>query len=219
MCCDATLEFVRGKFEFLIYFCILIGVLGIVNYTTLVALMTFLQIYLSRKLTHGLQEKVIAFMVGAIPVFTFFHIIVLLPAGPSYMPNLTVGEVNEIIKPTVIDERYSTFDGYFDIFDIIIREDRRSCGSACKDLDYLISLEVNKGILRLNPAYDKSSVQITQQTAIVNKDTKAQGYQLQFRGGLDYVNAALDLFEYKPQCPFDSDNTLSVKITAYPPEG
>ena len=33
------------------------------------------------------------------------------------------------------------------------------------------------------------------------------------------MNSALDLFEYKPQCPFDTDNTLKVKITAYPPEG
>ena len=33
------------------------------------------------------------------------------------------------------------------------------------------------------------------------------------------ANDALDLFEYKPLCPFDSDNKLTVKITAMPLNG
>jgi len=34
-------------------------------------------------------------------------------------------------------------------------------------------------------------------------------------GYLDDVNDALDNFEYKPLCPFTSDNQLTVDITAY----
>lgn len=33
------------------------------------------------------------------------------------------------------------------------------------------------------------------------------------------VNEALELFEYKPICPFDTDNQLTVKITATPENG
>jgi hypothetical protein len=42
------------------------------------------------------------------------------------------------------------------------------------------------------------------------------GFKLAFRGDLEGVNQAMDLFEYRPLCPFDVDNTLSVKITAGP---
>lgn len=90
-------------------------------------------------------------MVVGAPVLALFYMIVLLPRGPSYMPNLTVGEIDMLIRPTVIEDRYLQFDGYFDIFDIIIKEDRRPCGTSCRDLDYYINLEINKGILRLNP--------------------------------------------------------------------
>ena len=77
------------------------------------------------------------------------------------MPNLNVGEVDEIIRPTNIDRKYLEFDGYFDIFDIIIREDTRPCGNNCNDLAYLVNLEVNKGILRLSPQNDKTFVNVT----------------------------------------------------------
>eukprot|EP00347_Sterkiella_histriomuscorum_P022128 403331584 len=219
MCCDATLQYVRAKFDYLIYLCILIGILGIVNYTTLVALMTFLQIYVSKRLNHGYQEKIIAILVCGAPIVALFYMIVLLPKGPTYMSNLGVGQIDELVRPTLIEDRYLEFNGYFDIFDIIIREDRRPCGIQCKDLDYLINLEVNKGVLRLNPSFDKSTISITQNSAVVDQNTKTQGYQLQFKGNLYDVNAALDLFEYKPACPFDTDNSLNVKITAYPKNG
>ncbi|CDW91272.1 UNKNOWN [Stylonychia lemnae] len=218
-CCEATLQYVRSKFDYLIYLSLLLPILGFANYTTLVTLMTYLQIYVNRQLSHGHQEKTMISMILAVPVIAIFYIVVAMQPGPSFMPNLNVQQFDEIIRPANIDQKYINFDGYFDIFDIIIREDKRSCGNSCIDLAFLVSLEVNKGILRLNPEFDKDLVSITQNSVLYNKDTKIQGYQLQFRGPLNGVNEALDLFEYKPLCPFDLDNTLSVRITAYPVNG
>lgn len=70
-------------------------------------------------------------MVVAVPIITIFYMRFLLPEGPSFMPNLTVGEIDQSVRPTIIEERYLSFNGYFDIFDIIIREDRRPCGNNC----------------------------------------------------------------------------------------
>jgi len=49
--------------------------------------------------------------------------------------------------------------------------------------------------------------------------TGTAGYKLVFSGTKDSVNRALDLFEYKPVCPFDADNTLNVQVTASSSEG
>ncbi len=40
------------------------------------------------------------------------------------------------------------------------------------------------------------------------------GYKLEFSGKLIDINEALDLFEYKPICFSDTDNTLTVNIIA-----
>lgn len=49
--------------------------------------------------------------------------------------------------------------------------------------------------------------------------TYNNGYKLVFSGNKDSANKALDLFEYKPLCPFDVDNTLNVQITGSPSQG
>jgi len=110
------------------------------------------------------------------------------------------------------NQNHLLFDGFFDIFDVVIKEDQSYCaqfGQGCGDIKYRVSLEVNKGSLRFNPACIQSSVQITSNT----------GSKLVFTGGKDAVNRALDLFEYRPLCPFDSDNTLTAAITASPNDG
>ncbi len=115
----------------------------------------------------------------------------------------------DVTSAAPIDSRFVTFDGYFDIFDISIIEDITSCGTGCPTLSYLVDLRVNKGTLRLNPSFDSTIVNITIDTVL-----SSTGYELAFRGYLDDINSALDSFEYNPLCPFDTDNTLTVTITA-----
>ena len=81
-----------------------------------------------------------------------------------------------------------------------------------------MTLDVNKGYLRFNPSFDTSQVQIVQSLIIASAGS-GNGYKLVFKGPRESVNRALDLFEYKPLCPFDVDNTMNVKITASPAEG
>lgn len=40
----------------------------------------------------------------------------------------------------------------------------------------MINLEVNKGVLRLNPSFDQNWINVTTDSVIFNKDTNQQGY-------------------------------------------
>ena len=62
------------------------------------------------------------------------------------------------LKAGHIEDRLIHFDGFFDIFDVIIREDTSPCGRGCSELSYLVDLEVNKGVLRFNPSFDFSQI-------------------------------------------------------------
>lgn len=83
-----------------------------------------------------------------------------------------------------MEERFLSFDGYFDIFDIVIREDTAACGNSCSQVSYFVELEVNKGFLRFNPAADTSKVTIIQNR--VKPDN--EGFILSFRGLLADAN-------------------------------
>lgn len=61
-------------------------------------------------------------------------------------------------------------------------------------------------MLRLNPNFDQKRVLVTENTVVNTGSTSSYGYRLQFKGGLKEVNDALDLFEYKPECPFENNN-------------
>jgi hypothetical protein len=66
-CCEATLYFVKAKYDYLVYFAILSTFIGFANYVTLVALITFLSNYSLRRLTHDVQEKIMGYlMIGAV---------------------------------------------------------------------------------------------------------------------------------------------------------
>ena len=71
---------------------------------------------------------------------------------------------------------------------------------------------MNKGSLKFNPSFDSTKIQVVTSAS----DATSTGYKLVFKGNRESINQALDLFEYKPLCPFDVDNNLNVKITASP---
>lgn len=52
-----------------------------------------------------------------------------------------------------------------------------------------------------------------------NYASQTGGYVLQFKGDIYSVNRGLQMFEYKPTCPFDAKNQLTVNITATPDNG
>ena len=68
----------------------LLSVMGFVNYSTMVALMTYIEIYGARKLYHGLQEKFLGILVVIVPIFTCFYLGVFLTDGPNYLPYLNL---------------------------------------------------------------------------------------------------------------------------------
>lgn len=70
------------------------------------------------------------------------------------MPNLRGHNNDSPSNVLAVEDRFLKFDGYFDIFNIIVREDTSTCGTGCGTLSYLVNLEVNKGILRFNPSFD-----------------------------------------------------------------
>lgn len=85
----------------------------------------------------------------------------------------------------------------------MITEDTTACGTSCPTLTYSIDLKVNYGTLAFDSAFDQSKISIT-----TDETYDTDGYELTFTGTLADVNEALDLFEYKPICPFDTDNIL-----------
>jgi hypothetical protein len=59
------------------------------------------------------------------------------------------------------NQSYLNFDGFFDIFDVLIKEDQTYCqqfGQGCGQITYQVSLDVNRGSLRFNPSYNPVSV-------------------------------------------------------------
>jgi hypothetical protein len=85
-CCESVLYFVKGKYDYLIYFAFLSSVLGIINYTTLVSLMTFLSLYTVKRLAHNLQEKFMGIMILIVTVVTIVYLIFGVQPGPTMMP-------------------------------------------------------------------------------------------------------------------------------------
>lgn len=84
-------------------------------------------------------------------IITLLYVLIRIPAGPSFMPYITL-DSDPSLQAGIIEDRFLNFDGYFDIFDVVIREDNSPCGLACSPLTYLVDLEVNKGVLRLDPS-------------------------------------------------------------------
>ena len=152
-CCDATLYYVKSKYDYLVYLSLLTAILGFANYFTLVSMITYFSLYTVRRLTHSLEEKLMGLLMILAIVMTVLYSHISLPDGPTFMPYLT-NEQRANSTVALIEDRFLSFDGYFDIFDIIIWEDKKACGSSCSELSYLVTLEVNKGYLRFNPAFD-----------------------------------------------------------------
>jgi hypothetical protein len=105
--------------------------MGLTNYSLLTVLITHLQMFTVRRLAHGVEEKGIGGFMLFFLGFGGIYLIMNSFAGPNLMPNLTLPSSYEITPPPAIDSRFLEFDGYFDIFDIIIREDITPCGASC----------------------------------------------------------------------------------------
>lgn len=66
------------------------------------------------------------------------------------------------MNPVNIESRFVVFDGYFDIFNILISEDNAPCGSRCSIIDYTVTMSVNDGVLRFNPLFNPSIITLIQ---------------------------------------------------------
>jgi hypothetical protein len=44
-CCDAVLYYVKSKYDYMVYFTFISAILGFTNYTTIISLITFLNLY------------------------------------------------------------------------------------------------------------------------------------------------------------------------------
>jgi len=53
-CCESTLYYAKRNIDLLIYFSLLLSVLGIANYIILITLITYLQMFTARRLVHGI---------------------------------------------------------------------------------------------------------------------------------------------------------------------
>ncbi len=73
MCCDSTLHYVIDKYDYLVFFTMLLSIIGFINYTTLVSLITFLQIYVKNKLEHGRFEKVMLILTIIAPIAVIMY--------------------------------------------------------------------------------------------------------------------------------------------------
>ena len=61
------------------------SVLGLVNYTTLVSLITFLQIYTVKRLDHNLFEKFLGILMIIMAVACGVYMAMGVPEGPDQM--------------------------------------------------------------------------------------------------------------------------------------
>jgi len=129
-CCESSLYYVRKKFDVLSFFCFVISFVGFVNYCLMINLISYIEIYSEKRIDHGIEETVI---VGIMTFFTFLAIALSAlgsGSGPSFNPFLEVKTVL-MTDPFKIDKRFVDFDGFFDIADIKIIENRKPCGKFC----------------------------------------------------------------------------------------
>ena len=173
-CCDAALYYVKSKYDYLTYFTLITAILGIINYTTLVSLITFLQLYTLKRLVHDIQEKIFLVLLLLVSVGTILFLIIGVH-GPRFFPELSLPQKFPSLSPVYIENRFVYFDGYFDIFNVIIQEDDSPCGILCNPITYNVELSVNNGMVRFNPAFANEQVTILQ-----NRLTTTGGYTLQF---------------------------------------
>ena len=89
------------------------SVLGLVNYSTLVSLITFLEVYTVKRLEHNLFEKFLGILMIMIAIACGVYMAMGVPEGPEQMEisRLDLSEVN--VKGAHIDDRYVNFDGFF----------------------------------------------------------------------------------------------------------
>jgi hypothetical protein len=171
-CCDAALYFVKSKYDYLVYFAFITAILGIINYITLVSLITFLQLYTVKRLAHDIQEKVFLILLGAVTLGALLFVAIGIH-GPKFFPMLSLDQKYPSLTPVYIENRFVFFDGYFDIFNVIIQEDDSPCGLLCNPVIYNVQLSVNNGVVRFNPAFATDQVTILQ-----NRQTTTNGYIL-----------------------------------------
>lgn len=86
-CCEAALYFVKGKYDYMVYFAMISAFLGLANYSTLIAFLTFAQNFTIKRLKHNFQEKVIFVIFTLISIAGLIFVIVG-PTGPNFMPAL-----------------------------------------------------------------------------------------------------------------------------------
>jgi hypothetical protein len=117
-CCDAALYYVKSKYDYLVYFTFVAAFLGLINYATLVLLISFLSLYTIKRIRHGRHEYAIGIAILATLIGTVIFLIVGI-SGPHFFPYLTTSTT---ASSTVIEveSRFYEFDGYFDIFNIVI---------------------------------------------------------------------------------------------------
>ncbi len=107
------------------------------------------------KLEHGLAENIIGGFLAFISVAAILGAIIGDFSSIDYlqvMPNLLQPSTLPLpgdTTPFKIAERYGSFDGYFDIYDVVIREDDSPCtfestvNTMCGDIIYSVELTVN----------------------------------------------------------------------------
>jgi uncharacterized membrane protein len=208
-CCEAALYYVKEKYDYLVYFTLVAAILGFVNYGTLVSLISFLSLYTIKRIKHTKEEIVVGVLMALTILATIIFCIIGV-SGPTFFPYLSTS-VDSSLRPIYIEERFIEFDGYFDIFDIVIREDTSMCNPKCSQIMYSVDLTVSAGTVAFDDDYSKSGI-----TILVDAVSGDSGYELKFEGFLADVNDGLSLLQYKPVCPFGSSNDFNVYITATP---
>jgi hypothetical protein len=88
MCCDEAKYFVKSKYDYLVYFSILLVVLGFANYILLIVLFTHLQMFSVKRLKHEKEEKALGIIKILALVVGVFYAIVNPTAHPTFMPNI-----------------------------------------------------------------------------------------------------------------------------------
>jgi hypothetical protein len=130
--------------------------------------------------------------------------------GPSFNPFIKAVSVLET-QNFKVSERFDFFDGYFELADIIIRENRDPCGLHCQDLNYRVAVQVEEGFFRL-PEDVKALVKASE-----FEDDGTSAVTFGFEGSLQDVNQALKDLQFKPICPF-ADNPMKFLIITGPKE-
>ena len=115
--------------------------------------------------------------------------------------------------PTAANPQIDTFDGFFDIFGILLHIDLTPClPLSCGALAYTANLTVSPGsTLRLNPNYTA--------TPAGSLEFQVASHQLLLKSySAEEMNRALDKFEVRPSCPWE-DTAIEVTIQVTPSGG